>query len=362
MLNNDFHDGLGYDFDNQEKRLLKALAIAAIGGSILFILLFIFLIHKTTPVYVNLVMIGLYSLTFFWIKNNFKFLSRYGVLWLFIFQVSFYSFCFFDRAAGLHIYFLVIPFICIMISHYRLTGFKIFTILASVGLFLLGYMTTFRIDLIYPLSSGEAQVLSLIIMLSSILGMLYLLYLFTSDMRKVHDSLKQISLKDPLTGLYNRRYINERIEQLFNESRRYGLALSVIMVDIDNFKNINDSYGHLAGDEVLKTFGELLVSQTREVDVVGRFGGEEFIILLPCTTFDKNKKSLNRLLGSINDRKFPLPDGSEIAVTASMGGVSYDESMDDYGKLIQWADKALYEAKDTGKNRWVYHEAPNNTD
>lgn len=185
--------------------------------------------------------------------------------------------------------------------------------------------------------------------------MLYLLFVFTRDMSQYQEKLKRMAINDSLTGLYNRIYVSSRLQQFFIQSRRYGVDLSLIMIDIDNFKKINDTYGHQAGDQVLQTFARILSANTRDTDIVGRFGGEEFIILLPNTAVGDTEPTLSRLFDSINKTAFPLSCSKEISVTASMGVSSYESSMENSDKLILKADNALYEAKETGKNKWVRH-------
>jgi polar amino acid transport system substrate-binding protein len=158
--------------------------------------------------------------------------------------------------------------------------------------------------------------------------------------------LKKIAITDSLTGLYNRRYIEEKLEEELRRQRRYNHNLSVILLDIDHFKLINDIHGHQAGDKVLQKFAHLLLTGTRESDIVSRWGGEEFLIL--CLENDIKGAAIlgEHLRQQINETAF----SEEITQTASFGIACYisGETKDD---LILRADKALYKAKENGRNR-----------
>ena len=154
------------------------------------------------------------------------------------------------------------------------------------------------------------------------------------------------SIFDPLTGLYTRWYYEERFKEEFEKSRRYRLPMSYILCDIDHFKNINDSFGHVIGDEVLKELGKLFKEQTRKFDIVSRYGGEEFSIVLPNTTSGQAfrvSEKIRKIVSSINS--FPF------GVTMSFGVTGTD--IEDYENMIDMvdaSDKALYMAKNSGRN------------
>jgi len=163
--------------------------------------------------------------------------------------------------------------------------------------------------------------------------------------------LKELSVKDPLTGLYNYRYLEERLSSEFKRAQRYVLPISVIMIDIDYFKSINDIYGHQCGDLILKEFGQCLMDYSRTNDIVIRYGGEEFLALLP----DTNKVGAiifgERLLENLLKHVFD-PQGQKIKLKISMGLVSFPEDgMETQITLMDSADKTLRAAKEMGGNR-----------
>jgi diguanylate cyclase (GGDEF)-like protein len=167
----------------------------------------------------------------------------------------------------------------------------------------------------------------------------------------------QESITDELTGLYNRRFFLRRASQETNASFRYKFPVSIILCDIDNFKKVNDNYGHLVGDHVLQAFSKLLKKCTRESDVLARFGGEEFIIMLPQT--DKNgayvlaermRQETEAL--SVDESK----KAQDVKFTASFG-VTTCTSNNSIEQNIHLVDEALYSAKESGKNRVIITEA-----
>lgn len=173
------------------------------------------------------------------------------------------------------------------------------------------------------------------------------------DNKNLVDRLKELSLKDTHTDLYNYRYLMERLTSEVQRARRYIFPLSVIMLDIDYFKAINDVYGHIYGDIILKEFAHYLKNFARNVDIVTRYGGEEFVIVLP----DTNKKGVitfgERLLDALGKHLFD-PEGKSIKLKVSIGIASFPEDGGDTGTvsgIIDSADKALRNAKEMGGNR-----------
>ena len=163
--------------------------------------------------------------------------------------------------------------------------------------------------------------------------------------------LEQVQ-KDPLTKLYNRRYFADVSKDILSISKREKSSICVIMADIDNFKSVNDTYGHLAGDKVLKEISRRLKSISRESDVIARYGGEEFIILIPNTELDGAQQFAEKIRASIAYPPFKIDEKLSIRVTISIGlthmHIEEDSTIEN---IFIRADKALYEAKNSGKNR-----------
>ncbi len=162
--------------------------------------------------------------------------------------------------------------------------------------------------------------------------------------------MEQLAITDSLTGLYNRRFFFAFAENEIERSKRYNKNLSIIMMDIDHFKDVNDRFGHLIGDQVLKEIADICLSILRKVDVMCRFGGEEFTVLLPETERAEAVHAAERMCTAIACSRLKTENG-DVAVSVSIGVVELDKSHTTLEKLLALADKALYSAKETGRNR-----------
>jgi two-component system cell cycle response regulator len=164
------------------------------------------------------------------------------------------------------------------------------------------------------------------------------------------EKLERLATFDSLTGLYNRRAVLGRLDELINLANRYKEDFSLSMLDIDHFKKVNDHYGHLTGDEVLEEIAVLIRRNIRETDIVGRYGGEEFIIILPKTNLASAWVVAERLRSIIEKTKMKDSAGNAFAITVSQGLVGWERD-EDAASLISRADEALYKAKEKGRNR-----------
>ncbi len=173
-----------------------------------------------------------------------------------------------------------------------------------------------------------------------------------ADLRAQTEVLEKQTREDALTGLYNRRFLNIQLEQEFKRAKRYGNPLSVVICDIDHFKKINDTFSHQVGDEVLKTLGRLFKAYSRSVDTVARFGGEEFVLVLPETPKEKAAVLCEKLRAAVEHYTWSEIH-PQLRVTLSFG-ISDNLRLGNYEKMLAEADEKLYEAKNSGRNRVVY--------
>jgi two-component system cell cycle response regulator len=164
----------------------------------------------------------------------------------------------------------------------------------------------------------------------------------------IYSGVKQISITDALTGLYNRRHFESNFEREFERAKRYGSKLTIAIIDIDHFKQINDTYGHTTGDFVLKETGFLALNSIRTTDMLFRYGGEEFVAILTETDANSALIPLERLRATVEHHRF-VYKGEEIKVTVSIGLTS-DTTPQSAKDMFELADKALYRAKDAGRN------------
>ena len=173
-----------------------------------------------------------------------------------------------------------------------------------------------------------------------------------SRLKKIQTELEKLATQDPLTHVYNRRHFYTLAEVEIHRSLRSQLPFSVILVDIDYFKSINDKHGHKAGDEALIHFTKICIQNLRKVDIFARFGGEEFVILLPEADLDQAKETAERIRKIVESTVLNI-DEHQIKITASFGVSTFKGSPDTLDLLLQKSDEALYAAKNTGRNRVV---------
>jgi diguanylate cyclase (GGDEF)-like protein len=162
--------------------------------------------------------------------------------------------------------------------------------------------------------------------------------------------LRQQVIHDPLTSLYNRRYLDEMFDRELARAERHAQPISVILIDVDYFKSINDKYGHLAGDEVLRIFGDIIKHHSRGSDICCRYGGEEFLLVLPNMSEQQAYARAEQLRVAIEDTPIVF-SASDIRVTASSGVATFPQHGRTKDELIAASDRALYAAKAAGRNQ-----------
>lgn len=173
---------------------------------------------------------------------------------------------------------------------------------------------------------------------------------FALEKARLHQEVKELATIDGLTGLYNHRAFQERLESEIERARRFGLRLSLLMLDIDFFKRLNDTYGHSFGDEILRRIGCRIVESIRNIDLAARYGGEEFAVILPETSLEGAVVTAERIREAIKD--YRMTHGEDvISVTVSVGISTYPVDALSRKDLIEKADVALYQAKNTGRDK-----------
>ena len=202
-----------------------------------------------------------------------------------------------------------------------------------------GYLTEVFNDMVARLRQGREELASI-----------------NETLRQKNIELHQISITDSLTGLYNRKHLMETLDKEVTRSERYSHPFSLLVIDIDHFKKYNDTYGHLAGDEVLRRLASVFKKTIRSSDYAARYGGEEFIIILPEISPEQGVEAAERIRREVAEQRFE-GDGEAIAVTISVGVASYPENGGDAETVMRNADEALYEAKKVGRNQVILADA-----
>ncbi len=175
-----------------------------------------------------------------------------------------------------------------------------------------------------------------------------------TEMFELKMKLEKLALHDVLTGLHNRGHFDKKLQDEFNRALRYGTHISLLMLDIDFFKKINDTYGHQAGDEVLKSIADTIANSVRNVDCVARYGGEEFTVILTETDKASAIELAERIRRKIEQKEFRISESDILQLTISIGVGSSSEKILSPELLIQSADGALYNAKQNGRNQVMY--------
>ena len=174
---------------------------------------------------------------------------------------------------------------------------------------------------------------------------------------RLRDNVQQsieMAITDALTGLYNRRYMETHLSSLVEQAASRGKPLTALVLDIDYFKSVNDTYGHDAGDDVLREFATRIKKSIRGIDLACRLGGEEFVIIMPETDMGVATIVAERLRRRIASERFPIQQGrNSLEVTISIGLATLDAADDNAGSILKRADQALYRAKRDGRNRVV---------
>lgn len=175
---------------------------------------------------------------------------------------------------------------------------------------------------------------------------------------RLYTKTRELSVKDDLTGVYNRRHFQQMLQMEWKRAVRFGRELSVIMLDVDHFKNYNDTHGHLKGDDVLRHLGKLLLKNLREVDTVARFGGEEFVLLLPDTDKHGAIAVAEKVRKLVEAHRFEEHATNGPMITISAGLSTFPDDVGEMEDLVDDADIALYRAKEAGRNRVVCYAEP----
>ena len=183
-----------------------------------------------------------------------------------------------------------------------------------------------------------------------------------AEIESLHETLREQAIRDPLTGLYNLRFLNESMKRELAQATRENNPLSVVFMDIDHFKDFNDTYGHMAGDEVLQALGNMLRTQTRAGDIACRYGGEEFMVIMPSAHPEEAFKRADEWRKLFESTKI-INKGELLSATVSAGVATFPDHGSTDDDIWRAADHALYMAKSAGRNRTViYENTKNSTD
>ena len=224
---------------------------------------------------------------------------------------------------------------------------------ALIGVFILGYLGFAALNWGRPADGAQMIVPAIFYLGACFVWVNASLALQTAaDVRRV-SRLEYENITDPLTGTFNRRQMQRQFEQEFSRARRYGQPLTILLLDIDHFKRVNNQHGLQVGDLVLRRLGQLTQNAVREADSVSRYGGEEFLVISPSTAAAGMLTLAERIPALVAAEEFRLGGDEHLKVTVSIGAAGFDASLDSVDALVKLADEALYRAKHEGRNRVV---------
>ncbi|MCX7920808.1 MAG: GGDEF domain-containing protein [Clostridia bacterium] len=333
-------------------KLTMLLASVGMGLSICYTLVYFFLTEATYAVVFNTAITAFYSLTFVLITKRYYFLAKVWFIGVLTLQLFFLATVFFTKDTGFHLYFLSIPSITYLLFSRNEKKVKFVITLISIALtYICQYVAFPGFSIVLPGYLLHISYLSTIIVV--VLGQSWLLKVFADDLISAEEKQKKMAITDHLTGLYNRRHLFVLAEHCIKGSIQDNKDFSIVLIDVDYFKKINDAYGHIVGDEVLKMVARSLSQNLRDFDVAARYGGEEFILILPHTSVREAEEIAENLRRSIESLPL-LVNNRIISLTISLGvaALPYGEEIT-IDSLIERADTAMYTAKERGRNQVV---------
>ncbi|TGN39838.1 GGDEF domain-containing protein [Marinobacter confluentis] len=310
---------------------------------------FFFIFHYLgSPIlaWVNVVSITMYAVAYWALGRKLNVLAV-GLIWAEVILHAAIGISMIGWDAGFHYYLMLfIPalFVSMPLKH----SVPAFTVLWGyyVGL----YLMTWFFEPLQPIASEALLALNLFNLTVVFSMFAYLSFFYLRNVSSAHRKLQQMATTDPLTRLFNRRHMTYLAKKELARFERSGHPVSFIVLDIDHFKTINDQYGHEAGDFVLQEVARVIQEQLRAQDLVARWGGEEFLAILPDTTIDEASVGAERIRKGLLGNQWTTPGGDVLELTVS-AGVSEYRPDDDLNAAINRADRALYRGKEGGRNR-----------
>lgn len=249
--------------------------------------------------------------------------------------------------SGFHYFLLLfIPALCLSASR----RIAVLTLILLFGYYVALSMLSWASNPIQPINSVALNFVH-VFNLSIVFGMFsYLSFFYLGTVKKAQKKLHEMATTDPLTTLYNRRHLSLLADIEVERAKKHKNAFCIMLIDIDHFKAINDTYGHDVGDKVLVCVADILIAKMRSEDIIARWGGEEFLIILPKVTVDEARASAERVQEALASYDWDSEVGFALQATMSVG-ISHYKEKEDLSEAIARADKALYLSKANGRNR-----------
>ena len=347
---------IGWDSSLETKnRFTYIINAFSIGLVSLFQIFYIIYVKEPLIISITFLCLADLFIVFIFLKKKKFNIAKVVMIFGFLFQEFSLVFLWFPREANFNYFFFIVAPISFFIYDFDIRLERVSLVITNIIAILL-LMLSELITITPPyvtLTPSLAKFFTILSLTSTISSITIVFYFYARSLSAINNELRVLANTDVLTKILNRRSFNNEGNMLFDFSKKYGKIFALIILDIDYFKNVNDTYGHPAGDEVLVQMSELLSASLRENDTIARYGGEEFALLLRGSKPDGLLKAAEHLRKAVDTHHFEISDGQKIRITISLGIVIFSDKSESFEEMIREADKALYRAKDGGRNRLV---------
>lgn len=329
----------------------------SIGMVLMFLTCFIIIVKNLklniATTFCLIIFLSVYVL----LKRRKFFLGKLFLMTGFFLQMFLLVFFWFPDETNLNLFFFIMAPLTFFIYDIDVKIEKIFLFIFNILAIVLLFLSEL-IGNVSPLINIESNVILLfssLSVLSTITSITIVYFFYGRNLTTIHKELNILANTDPLTSILNRRALFRTGEELFEICKKRDLQFTLILIDIDFFKKINDTYGHPIGDEILIQLTKLITTHIRRHDIFSRYGGEEFAIILKDTSESDNKITANLLGDIVRNHEFVVSNNIVIKLTISLGIITSSSKSSNFYNLVKMADKALYEAKESGRNRAVIY-------
>lgn len=352
-----FLDTIGYTKAvNYRDKILYVLLLLIIFVTGVFLTIYFIYAPFFPAILVHIIYISSSILMYVFLKLRRYIFVRYFLIVSHLIQLTLAVYVWFPVDTGFGIFYFMIPVASYLVMDYGDIKQRVFAIISSLIAAVLYLFSEILVldGYLYQTDNKLNILLRTLSIISILIPMIFIFTKFAKDLYKTQSELEFLANTDTLTKIRNRRSFYDLGEDEFAvaKTKKYNFEFTMILMDIDCFKQINDTYGHPAGDDVLRQFAEIVTHNIRKEDTFSRYGGDEFAMLLHKTSQDSGYAIVEKLMNIVRDNRFNIEENS-ISITISIGLVQYSERFSNFDHMMKAADNALYEAKNNGRNQIV---------
>jgi diguanylate cyclase (GGDEF)-like protein len=342
--------------DDYKNRIMYHMIVIVFIVSILFLGLY-FLYMPFIPAVITQILYILFNLSLYIALKNRQFtFAKYGIISSYFIQLTLAVFLWFPICTGFFMLYFIIPVVSFMLTDYNNKNDVLFSVIVSALTTVCLLLSVIGVNFaLYCPSEQICMVIKILTILSLLPPIIFVLWNMSWNQYVLQQELSKLANTDALTKTLNRRALFVRGEQEYRLARKYNHDLTLILMDIDYFKKINDSYGHPAGDTLLFEIAQLVRNNIRKEDIFARYGGEEFAVLLRRSDTESSRLVAEHLMEKIRNHTFYV-DNKNVTMTVSIGVSQLTPEHSSIETMISNADKALYQAKERGRDRMVFYD------